>query len=75
MNFPGQTQRGAGFGRMFSAVVASFIGIRRRGDYESDAANLSLRQVIVAGIVGGVVFVIGVILLVKTVLANLVSAG
>lgn len=58
-----------------STVMASFLGIRRRSDYESDAASLSLKQVVVAGIIGGGVFVVGVVVLVKVVLASLTSAG
>ncbi|PKO84989.1 MAG: DUF2970 domain-containing protein [Betaproteobacteria bacterium HGW-Betaproteobacteria-11] len=60
---------------MASTVMASFLGIRRRSDYDSDAASMSLKQVIIAGLIGGIVFVVGVILLVKMVLANLTNTG
>ncbi|AJP47509.1 hypothetical protein PG1C_01595 [Rugosibacter aromaticivorans] len=61
----------AGFFTIVSAVFWSFLGIRRRQDYESDAASISLKQVVVAGIIGGIIFVVGVVVLVKVILANI----
>lgn len=75
MSVPEKVPRKAGLMMIVSTVAASFLGIRRRSDYESDAASLSLRQVVVAGIIGGIVFVVGVVVLVKTVLANFVNTG
>lgn len=75
MSLPERAPRKVGLKKIVSTVIASFIGIRRRSDYESDAASMSLKQVIIVGIIGGIVFVIGVILLVKVVLANLTSTG
>ncbi|MFZ2628752.1 MAG: DUF2970 domain-containing protein [Rugosibacter sp.] len=60
----------AGVWALAKAVFWSFLGIRRRQDYEADTASISLKQVIVAGIIGGIVFVVGVIALVKVILAN-----
>jgi len=51
------------------AVLWSFLGIRRRKEYEEDV-RLSPVHVIVAGLIGGALFVIGVIVLVKLILAN-----
>lgn len=56
------------------AVFWSFLGIRRRQDYDSDAASLSMRQVIVAGLIGGVIFVLGVLALVRFALWNLAAS-
>lgn len=75
MNLSEQAPRKVGLWKMVSAVMASFLGIRRRSDYDSDAASMSLKQVIIAGLIGGIVFVVGVILLVKMVLANLTNTG
>jgi hypothetical protein len=75
MNLPETPPRKAGLTKIVAAVMASFLGIRRRRDYEADAANLSLRQVVVAGVIGGVIFVIGVVVLVKVVLANLTNGN
>lgn len=52
-------------------VFWSFLGIRRRQDYASDTARISLKQIVVAGITGGMIFVMGVVILVKVILANI----
>lgn len=46
------------------AVFWSFFGVRKRRDYDADAQNLTPAQVIIAGLVGGVVFVLTMLLLV-----------
>lgn len=42
----------------FRAVFWSFLGVRRRADYESDTQNLKPQHVIAAGIVSAAVFVL-----------------
>ena len=44
------------------AVFWSFFGVRKRRDYDADAQNLSPAQIVVAGLAGGVVFVLAVLL-------------
>lgn len=46
------------------AVFWAFFGVRRRGDHAHDVANLTAMQVIVTGIVAGVLFVLSLVLLV-----------
>ena len=46
------------------AVFWSFFGIRRRADYEKDAVTLTPAQVIVAGIIGAIIFVLSLVTLV-----------
>ena len=65
----------AGFFDIAGAVFWSFLGIRRRKDYEADTVNISLKQVIFAGIIGGVLFVVGIVVLVKVILANIGTAA
>jgi hypothetical protein len=64
----------AGILTVVGAVFWSFLGIRRRQDYESDAASISLKQVVIAGIIGGIIFVVGVVVLVKVIMANIGTA-
>ena len=64
----------AKFFTVVGAVFWSFLGIRRRQDYESDAASISLKQIVVAGIIGGIIFVVGVVVLVKIIMANIETA-
>jgi len=46
------------------AVFWSFFGVRKRRDYDADALNLTPAQVIIAGLIGGAVFVLTLLLLV-----------
>ena len=55
-------QRKASFGATMKAVFWSFFGVRKRSDYEKDAANLNPVHVIVAGLIGAAIF-IGLIML------------
>jgi hypothetical protein len=47
------------------AVFWSFFGIRKRAEHEKDAVSLTLLQVVVAGIIGGIVFVLSLVMLVR----------
>ena len=46
------------------AVFWSFFGIRKRAEYEKDAVSLSPLQVVVAGIIGAIIFVLSLVTLV-----------
>ncbi len=50
------------------AVFWSFFGIRKRRDYDADAQNLTPVQVIIAGLLGGVTFVLLMLLVVYLVM-------
>jgi len=56
-------QRKAGFGATMKAVFWSFFGVRKRKDYEHDAANLNPVYVIIGGLIGVAIF-IGILLFV-----------
>lgn len=60
----------AGFLATLRAVLWSFIGIRRRHDYESDARSLDPRAVIVAGLLAGLVFVLTLVAVVRLVVGS-----
>ena len=47
------------------AVFWSFFGVRRRAEHEKDAVSLTLLQVVVAGIIGAVIFVLSLVMLVR----------
>jgi len=53
------------------AVFWSFLGIRKRSDYESDSIELKPQQVIIAGLIGAAIFVASLILLVHLVISKL----
>ncbi len=46
------------------AVFWSFFGVRKRRDYDADAQNLTPAQIVVAGLAGGIVFVLMLLLVV-----------
>ena len=46
------------------AVFWSFFGVRKRRDYDADAQSLTPAQVIIAGLIGGVAFVLTMLLVV-----------
>ena len=48
-----------------SAILWAFLGVRRKSDFESDIGKLSPFQILVGGAIGGVLFVIGLVLLVQ----------
>lgn len=50
------------------AVFWSFFGVRKRCDYDDDAQNLTPAQVIAAGLIGGAILVLTMLLLVYAVL-------
>jgi hypothetical protein len=52
------------------AVFWSFLGIRRRAAHESDLARLKPAHVIIAGIVGAVIFVTGLVLIARFVVSR-----
>jgi hypothetical protein len=47
------------------AVFWSFLGIRRRAAHEKDAVTIKPVQVIVAGLIGAVIFVLSLVTLVR----------
>jgi hypothetical protein len=49
--------RKASFGATMKAVFWSFFGVRKRKDYEHDAANLNPIHVIVGALIGVAVFI------------------
>ena len=54
------------------AVFWSFLGIRKRRDYASDSVALKPHQVIIAGLIGAVIFVFSLILLVRFIISKVV---
>ena len=57
--------------RIARAVFWSFLGIRKRRDYEADSVKLKPQQVIIAGLIGAAVFVLSLIVLVHLVISKL----
>ena len=50
------------------AVFWSFFGVRKRRDYDADAQDLTPAQIVIAGLIGGVTFVLTIMLVVYVML-------
>ena len=64
------TQRKASFGQTIKAVMWSFLGIRKKSDYEEDAAQLNPVHVVIAGVIGGLIFIATLVTIVHFVVAK-----
>lgn len=65
-----QEPKSASFFGAVRAVFWSFLGIRRKGDYHRDAVTLKPHHVIIAGIIGGVLFVLTLVLIVRSIVSQ-----
>ena len=65
MTEPKHTPRKATPLEVARAVFWSFLGIRKRAAHERDAVTIKPVQVIVAGIIAAVIFVLGLVTLVR----------
>lgn len=64
---PGNTREVRSFGSTMLAVAWSFIGLRRRSDFERDVGCLNPVYVIVAGLAGSALFIVGLLTVVHLV--------
>ena len=60
----------AGMLQVFKAVMWSFLGIRKRAAHEADVARLHPAQIVVAGLIGGLLFVLSLILVVHFIISH-----
>ena len=63
-------QRKASFLQTMRAVGWAFFGIRKGSEYEKDVSQLNPVHVVIAGIIGAVMFITALILLINWVLVS-----
>ena len=63
-------QRKGSFLQTMRAVAWSFFGVRKSSDYEKDAGQLNPVHVVIAGVIGAVLFIIVLLLVVNWVLSS-----
>ncbi len=63
-------RRPSSFGATLKAVFWSFFGVRKRSDYEQDAASLNPVHVLIAGVIGALLFIGVLIVIVRLVVAK-----
>lgn len=64
------TQRKMSFAATVKAVFWSFFGVRKKSAYENDAAQLNPLHVVIAGVIGAVIFIMVLVFIVKMVVAK-----
>ncbi|MCH9639695.1 MAG: DUF2970 domain-containing protein [Betaproteobacteria bacterium] len=69
MNKIDNQQKKATVIQIAKAVLAAFMGIRKKSDHEFDAETLTPIQVVIGGLIGGALFVISVLLLVNLIVS------
>lgn len=65
--------RKGSFSQTLKAVFWSFFGVRKASDHAQDIAKINPVHVIIAGVIGGLLFVLMLILIVKLVVAQAVA--
>jgi len=60
----------ASFLAVAKTVLWSFFGVRKRVDHDADAVTFTPAQIVVAGIVGGALFVFILIMVVRVIVAS-----
>jgi hypothetical protein len=68
-------QRPLSFVQTVKAVAWSFVGLRKGAGYQQDIQKLNPVHVIVAGIIGAVLFVLSLLALVRWVVGSGIAAG
>ncbi|MFN4265160.1 MAG: DUF2970 domain-containing protein [Aquabacterium sp.] len=63
-------KREGSFLQTVKAVAWSFFGVRKSTDYAEDVAKINPIHVIVAGVIGAVLFVVGLILLIRWIVSS-----
>jgi hypothetical protein len=66
-NRPSSTVKKGSLWRTIVAVSWSFLGIRRSSDFQEDIAQITPLHILVVGVVSGLLFVIGLMVVVNLV--------
>ena len=61
----------ASFFQIMTAVLWSMLGVRQQKGYENDAAKITLKQAVIAGLIGGSIFVVSMLTIVRFVISQL----
>ncbi len=63
--------QGASFFQIIKAVLWGMVGVRGQKGYEDDISKITLKQAVIAGIIGAVIFVFTVLTLVQLAIKHL----
>ena len=62
--------RDANFAQIVLAVWSSFFGVRKRSDHEAIARSIKPQHLIVAALIGALLFILTLVVVVRIVIAN-----
>jgi len=62
--------RDASFVQIVLAVWSSFFGVRKRRDHDAIARSIKPQHLIVAGLIGALLFILTLVVVVRIVIAN-----
>ena len=66
-----EIKKNASFLQVMKAVLWSMLGVRQQKGYENDAAKITLKQAVIAGLIGGFIFVVTMLTVVRLVISQL----
>ena len=66
-----EIKKKASFFQVMKAVLWSMLGVRQQKGYENDAAKITLKQAVIAGLIGGFIFVVTMLTVVRLVISQL----
>jgi hypothetical protein len=61
----------ASFFQVMKAVMWSMLGVRQQKGYEDDTAKITLKQAVIAGLIGGFIFVVSMITFVHFIIGQM----
>ena len=61
----------ASFFQVMKAVLWSMLGVRQQKGYEDDTAKITLKQAVIAGLIGGFIFVVSMLTFVYFVIGQM----
>jgi Protein of unknown function (DUF2970) len=67
------TKQKASIFQIVKAVMWSMLGVRQQKGYEDDTAKITLKQAVVAGLIGGFIFVVSMITFVHFIIGQMSS--
>jgi nitrate reductase NapE component len=66
-----ENKKKASFFQVMKAVLWSILGVRQQKGYENDAAKITLKQAVIAGLIGGFIFVVTMLTVVRFVIGQM----
>jgi hypothetical protein len=65
------TQKNASIFQIVKAVMWSMLGVRQQKGYEDDTAKITLKQAVIAGLIGGFIFVVSMLTFVQFIIGQM----